>query len=78
MEGGGRDKEAGEDQASVEEHVDKLVVYKNILELLKPGETVTKVRCPFNYDALKKRALVPCIPNYSCEIQTSIDDLIIL
>lgn len=41
-EGGGSGREAGQDQVNVEEQVDKLMVYKNILEILKPGETVTK------------------------------------
>jgi CD2 antigen cytoplasmic tail-binding protein 2 len=37
-----KEGEEGDEQASMEDHVDKLLVYKNILDLLKPGETVTK------------------------------------
>ena len=33
------------DQSSVDDQVDKLEVYRNILEFLEPGETVTKVMC---------------------------------
>lgn len=42
MEGRGKKGEEGSDQSS-EDNVDKLLVYKKILELLQPGETVTKV-----------------------------------
>lgn len=66
-EGGGSGREAGQDQANVEEQVDKLLVYKNILELLKPGETVTKVRCPFNYNALMSSYTCTCIKGCNCE-----------
>ena len=38
-----KEGEEGDEQASMEDLVDKLLVYKNILDLLKPGETVTKV-----------------------------------
>ena len=41
----------GEESATGEDQVDKLVVYRQILELLKPGETVTKVR-KFNQGSL--------------------------
>ena len=37
-------EEAGNgDESSSDDQVDKLQVYKSILEILKPGETVTKV-----------------------------------
>ncbi len=38
-------KKAGEgkDDDSSEENVDKLVIYRQILEILKPGENVLKV-----------------------------------
>ena len=44
-----KEGEEGDEQASMEDHVDKLLVYKNILDLLKPGETVTKVVDIFSF-----------------------------
>ena len=36
-------------EESDDETVDKLVSYKQILELIKPGETVLKVICVYKY-----------------------------
>ena len=37
------------DEGEADEEVDKLVIYKQILELIRPGETVLKVKY-FVYD----------------------------
>ena len=42
-EGQGKGSGESREQSTTEDQVDKLTVYKSILELLKPGETVTKV-----------------------------------
>ena len=53
----GKKKEGEEEAMAVEEaQVDKLLVYKSILQLLQPGETVTKVTRAI-YDV----GLMPCV-----------------
>ena len=39
----GKGRTEGDEPTDMETQVDKLLVYKSILEMLQPGETVTKV-----------------------------------
>ena len=71
--------EVEEEEEEVDEEEDKLIIYRQILALLQPGETVVKVRQHGAYDARcvpplhkhVKRMLVfvarPLLMNFHCE-----------